>query len=276
MLMDVHAGAASGGFLGPRRVGQLVFFQGCDARGCELWVSDGTAAGTRLVADIKMISDFTMPWLAGWDPRFPMGTIVQRDRIWVDSHGIAYTTLASMLAHTLVATTGQVNWSGPTQERLPPDWTYNCAGHAGQCYVWLGPWTVIGSLGAYCKRVRCTPWAKCKKPYSVLYMYMQFDLWREDELDPDEEGTGGWVPVALNNFHIVRIGADGKATSKNGEGPVEPAKDPEDFFPDKFDTPWTWRGKVYKYTQSADQKAASGCYCCLPWSRKAPPNFGNR
>lgn len=33
-------------------LGSLVFFQGCDGRGCELWKSDGTWAGTVLVEDI--------------------------------------------------------------------------------------------------------------------------------------------------------------------------------------------------------------------------------
>ena len=56
LVDDINTGFSPGGGSTPLRfvrIGPLSFFRACDRpHGCELWQSDGTAAGTRLVADV--------------------------------------------------------------------------------------------------------------------------------------------------------------------------------------------------------------------------------
>ena len=56
LVDDINTGSSLANGSSPRRfvrIGELSFFRACDRpHGCELWQSDGTAAGTRLVADL--------------------------------------------------------------------------------------------------------------------------------------------------------------------------------------------------------------------------------
>ena len=77
-------------------VGSQVFFRGCDLHGCELWKSDGTAAGTVLVKDIY-------PGATGSDPCnltnvngtlfFPANDGTNGDELWKSDGTAAGTVL---------------------------------------------------------------------------------------------------------------------------------------------------------------------------------------
>ncbi len=104
-LLNSFEAAADGTVAGPRRI---FFVHATPARGAELWTSDGTRAGTRMVKDLAPGPASSSPFLLVWG----------NDRLWFFRQGDLWTSDGRAAGTRRIATVGNPLQVGVAGSRL--------------------------------------------------------------------------------------------------------------------------------------------------------------
>lgn len=244
----------------------LLFVADDGIHGLELWITDGTAVGTRMVADIRpgYDSSFLETLTSAGDQAF---FVAQRD----DLHASLWRTDGTAKGTYAIAPPGPPANFRPTSIHVGPGFLYLCnASAGGQEGLWKSDGSAAGTT--FIAPVECWQNSIGKRgtmlvdPNGVLYFQgsplasNDEELWRSDGTLPGTwrvkdilPGAEGSWPSGLVWFHdaiLFHFPGEGLWTSDGTEAGTMPVPLADDAQPLTFWGEWTIAGGKYYFAAS--------------------------